>query len=633
MLSDTASWRVLAVALATAVLSVLVWTVVIPNARRRRRVEGLSAEAVRPPPEVREEVRGKCRNGATLDEIWNPDWDKYKNAKEVLLKTCKNGRKINIIYRDNKLKLNDGKKVTKEDCRRSFPGSPGVCLNPVLANTKPCRNSAGTECCLQNGKSCEDAKMANKIWNITRFTKNKEARDAAKKAKADAAEKAKAKAAEKAGAAGGGNPEPAGGNPAPAGAPAQPGDNPNCRHTVRRVKDGKASCPPGYTDTGRTWGVQCQDCTRRRVPGGGKPRAPGARAPGAKDGCKYTRRRHKNGVSTCPADYTDTGNVFDMQCKKCTGASGGGGGFANTGGTALSTNLSPIVPANADRPRGIEFKKATGKDMYDIGGMEAGKVHGMYVWEGLVAKVYVPAGKKLILYSDPDGAGEQLKLKPGSHDLKEYTSTSGGNWSTIASSYKYGGASLFPTNTASKKGDGAATAQKAADDAQKVADVQKAADDQKKAQDTAWWAARTTPSQWYGGDGGEEETFECRSGPVNTIVFAEKDDQAIKGMVLMCRDKHNEQTQYKKFGSMKETNQGAYNAASITGNDGIDTINTAVNSNGRVVSGIGGAGDGGWTQLGGMANSQQFKCQNGGKISGAVVKHTDAIWGVKWLCR
>lgn len=289
LLSGTASWRVVAVVLAAVVTAVLMWTLVIPRARRanwRWRREGLSDE--RPPPDVRNEVRRACRNGASLDDIWKSKWDKYD--KDVLLDACKKGRGYNVDQRDK------NKEVKPEDCKYGR-----VCPNPVLRGVKPCLNKEGTKCCLKNGKSCEDAKIADKIWNVTKFTKNKEARDNAKKAK------------------------------------------------EAREKKADADTPAI----------------------GNKP------------------------------------------------------------------------------PGGVEIRKAEGSDMYDMNPMEPGKVHNMWTgdWDDKIATVKVPAGKKVILYSNPDGGGDQLKLGKGNHDLADYKTSTGGNWRNIASSYKYGGNSLFITAT------------------------------------------------------------------------------------------------------------------------------------------------------------------------------------------
>lgn len=79
-----------------------------------------------------------------------------------------------------------------------------------------------------------------------------------------------------------------------------------CDIVSRIFLEGKWTCPPGYSDTGRDWGdidgyKQCQ-------------RGPCSELPENK--CTYTRKIEKNGSYVCPMGYKDTGRpaTSDYQC-------------------------------------------------------------------------------------------------------------------------------------------------------------------------------------------------------------------------------------------------------------------------------------------------------------------------------
>ena len=142
-----------------------------------------------------------------------------------------------------------------------------------------------------------------------------------------------------------------------------------------------------------------------------------------------------------------TANTRFRMTQKNKGPAGAGTGTGTGAGTGTGTGASSSASSGGQSGKGVQFISDSG-DSFDLtqGGVKAGEVHNMWIWDDKVDRVVVPRGKKVILYADPNGQGDQLKLGPGDHNLKKYLNynfKNGGWWSTNATSYKFGGTSLF----------------------------------------------------------------------------------------------------------------------------------------------------------------------------------------------
>lgn len=179
--------------------------------------------------------------------------------------------------------------------------------------------------------------------------------------------------------------------------------------------------------------------------------------------CEKTKNGRVWGWRCCQGDWCDSKN--NSRRKGAPAAPPGG-----DDGDDPADGLDPAVRAawaelgRAATSKGVVFYKTDAmstkgamslkrEDRIDLGAdgenLKWNVVHNMWGWDDKVAYVHVPDGMKVVLYADPNGAGDQLRLGAGLHTLKniQRSSNPSASWLNAATSYKIGGDYLFGAPT------------------------------------------------------------------------------------------------------------------------------------------------------------------------------------------